>query len=97
VRVSLSVSGPRAVIEIADNGSGMTAEFMRDELFRPFRSSKKGGYGIGAYESREFVKEIGGRLDVLSEVGKGTTVRIGIPVIGAHSGADKSHELLTTP
>jgi putative PEP-CTERM system histidine kinase len=97
VRVALSVSGSRAVISIADDGPGMTPEFIRDELFRPFHSSKKGGYGIGAYESREFVKEIGGRLEVLSEVGKGTTVRIGLPVVAAHPDNAKTHEMSTTP
>jgi putative PEP-CTERM system histidine kinase len=97
VRVRLSTNGPRGTIEIADDGHGMTAEFIRDELFRPFRSTKKGGYGIGAYESREFVKEIGGTLDIKSEVGKGTTVRISLPLVGTRPDGVKARELLSTP
>lgn len=57
VQVRLVSRGREAVIEVEDNGSGMDADFVRDELFKPFRSSKGGGYGIGAFESREYVRE----------------------------------------
>lgn len=82
VEVRLTSSGREAVIEVEDNGSGMDADFVRDELFKPFRSSKGGGYGIGAFESREYVREQGGRLDVQSEPGAGTRVTIRLPAIG---------------
>ena len=75
VDLRLGTSGREAVIEVEDNGCGMTAEFIRDELFKPFRTSKGGGYGIGAFESREYVRENGGRMDIKSEPGAGTTVR----------------------
>jgi signal transduction histidine kinase len=54
-------------------------------MFKPFKSTKTGGYGIGAYESREFVRELGGNLDVMSAPGKGTTVRIRLPAIAARA------------
>lgn len=82
VSVRLLSSGREAVIEVEDNGSGMDADFVRDELFKPFRSSKGGGYGIGAFESREYVREQGGRLEVQSEPGVGTKVTIRLPAIG---------------
>lgn len=82
VAVRLSSSGREAVIEIVDNGKGMDPAFVRDELFKPFRSSKGGGYGIGAFESREYVREQGGKLDVKSELGVGTTVTIRLPAVG---------------
>jgi len=81
VAVRLTVQGGDAVIEVQDNGKGMEAEFVRNEMFKPFKSTKAGGYGIGAYESREFVRELGGNLDVVSAPGKGTTVRIRLPAI----------------
>jgi putative PEP-CTERM system histidine kinase len=81
VDVRLIAHGGEAVIEVEDNGQGMDAEFIRNELFKPFKSTKRGGYGIGAYESREFVRELGGNLDVVSAPGKGTTVRIRLPVV----------------
>lgn len=79
VCVRLSASGDKAVIEVEDHGPGMDAAFIRDELFRPFRSTKGSGYGIGAYESREFVRAMGGRLDVISAPGEGTIMRITLP------------------
>jgi putative PEP-CTERM system histidine kinase len=85
VAVRLSAQGGDAVIEVEDNGNGMDPEFVRTEMFKPFKSTKTGGYGIGAYESREFVRELGGNLDVMSAPGKGTTVRIRLPAIAARA------------
>jgi putative PEP-CTERM system histidine kinase len=82
VVVELIPRGADAVIEVRDNGMGMDEKFIRNELFKPFRSNKSDGYGIGAFESREFVKELGGRLDVSSRKGEGTTVTITLPAIG---------------
>lgn len=81
IAVRLDAAGGNAVIEIEDNGTGMAPEFVRDEMFKPFRSTKNEGYGIGAFESREFVRELGGRFDVESEIGKGTAIRITLPAI----------------
>ncbi len=79
VRVRLAGRDDEAVIEIEDHGAGMDAAFVRDELFRPFRSTKDTGYGIGAYESREFARAMGGRLDVISAPGEGTIMRMMLP------------------
>ena len=68
------------VIEVADTGPGMTQEFIRTELFRPFASTKANGFGIGAYQTREIVRQSGGELHVDSTPGKGTIVRIVIPL-----------------
>lgn len=70
------------VVDVIDRGSGMTPEFIRDELFQPFSSTKKGGYGIGAYQARELLRESGGDLLVFSRPGKGTTMRILLPATG---------------
>jgi putative PEP-CTERM system histidine kinase len=68
------------VLEIADEGPGMTPEFIRTELFRPFASTKANGFGIGAYQTREIVRQNGGELHVDSTPGKGTIVRIVLPL-----------------
>jgi putative PEP-CTERM system histidine kinase len=68
------------IIEIIDQGPGMDAAFVRDELFRPFRSTKSGGYGIGAFQTRELIRTAGGDLEVISEKGAGTTMRILLPL-----------------
>ena len=72
--------GGRAIIEIADTGSGMDAEFIQTRLFRPFDSTKGAGMGIGAYECRETVRALGGSLDVGSAPGQGTRFRISLPL-----------------
>lgn len=86
IKVRLGTSGREAVIEVEDNGCGMSADFIRDELFKPFRTSKGAGYGIGAFESREYVRENGGRMNIQSETGVGTKVTIRLPAIGLADG-----------
>ena len=85
VRIALRHEARRAVIDIVDAGSGMTPEFVRDELFRPFRTSKAEGSGIGAYQARELVRGAGGDLIVLSRPGVGTTMRLMLPLVEAPS------------
>lgn len=71
------------VIEVIDSGSGMSAEFVRTGLFKPFVSTKPGGFGIGAYEARELVRAMGGRLDVESREGLGSRFSIRLPLAEA--------------
>jgi putative PEP-CTERM system histidine kinase len=83
VRLRLRALGGEARLEIEDRGCGMSAAFIRDELFKPFHSTKPGGFGIGAYESREIIRRAGGRLDVASRVGEGTLFTIHLPLAEA--------------
>jgi len=59
----------------------MSAAFVRAELFKPFRSTKPGGFGIGAYEAREIARGLGGRLDVASREGEGTVFTVTLPAL----------------
>ena len=70
----------QAMIEVGDTGLGMTQEFVRDRLFKPFQTTKKAGMGIGAYESFQYVQELGGRITVDSHVNKGTIVTMLLPL-----------------
>jgi putative PEP-CTERM system histidine kinase len=83
VRIVLRHEARRVLIDIIDAGPGMTPEFVRDELFRPFRTSKAEGSGIGAYQARELVRGAGGDLIVLSRPGAGTTMRLLLPLVEA--------------
>ncbi len=67
-------------LEVQDNGRGMSEEFIRDRLFRAFESTKEHGMGIGTFESREYVRELGGALEVRSREGSGTTFLIRLPL-----------------
>ncbi|HYP69079.1 MAG TPA: XrtA/PEP-CTERM system histidine kinase PrsK [Thiobacillaceae bacterium] len=77
----------QVALVISDTGCGMDAEFIRDRLFRPFDSTKGAGMGIGAYECREYVRELGGKITVESEPGQGTTFCIWLPVAQCPSAA----------
>jgi putative PEP-CTERM system histidine kinase len=81
VALRLTDDDRMAAVEIEDNGPGMDAQFIRERLFRPFDTTKGSGYGIGVYESREYAKSLGGRLEVASEVGRGTIMRVYLPIL----------------
>jgi signal transduction histidine kinase len=83
VRVTVREVAGRVEVDIVDRGPGMTAEFIRDELFRPLSTSKPQGSGIGAWQARELLREAGGELTVLSRPGAGTTMRLVIPLAPA--------------
>lgn len=77
-------TGSMGVIEIRDDGLGMTADFVRNRLFRPFDTTRgNAGMGIGMYESREFIRQLGGDIQVESEPGKGTRISLRIPIAAA--------------
>jgi putative PEP-CTERM system histidine kinase len=82
VNVTLRQEPLRIVLDITDRGPGMPPEFVRDELFRPFATTK-GGHGIGAFQARELLRQAGGDLLVISHPGEGTTMRIMLPALRA--------------
>jgi len=80
VRIRLRREAGSAVIEICDRGRGMPEDFVREGLFRPFASTKPAGFGIGAFQARALLGEAGGMLAVSSVPGRGTTMRISLPL-----------------
>ena len=74
------VHGREVFIEVDDDGPGMDSGYIKNRLFRPLDSQKSSGYGLGAYQTRQLVREMGGRLEVLSEVGRGTVMRVVLPL-----------------
>jgi len=85
VAVRLQETPPgTVVVEVEDTGAGMSEEFVRRRLFKPFDTTKgHTGMGIGAYQARELVRSLGGEFSVASAVGQGTIVRITLPRAGA--------------
>jgi len=69
----------RITVEIADTGPGMSKEFLREQLFRPFSTTKESGMGLGAYTFRQVATLHGGSVRILSEEGVGTRVRFHFP------------------
>jgi signal transduction histidine kinase len=76
-------AGPEGTDEVffsvADTGPGMSEEFQRTRLFRPFKTTKSKGVGLGLYTCREVVKAHGGHIDAESQKGVGTCFRVVLP------------------
>jgi signal transduction histidine kinase len=64
------------VLTVRDTGCGMSERFVSDSLFRPFRTTKPSGLGIGMFQSRSIVEAHGGKITVSSRPGEGTVFRV---------------------
>jgi putative PEP-CTERM system histidine kinase len=81
VGVAVARTGASVTITIQDDGPGMSSAFIRERLFRPFDSTKGSkGMGIGAYQAREYVRMMGGDIEVASEQGSGAVFRVIMPL-----------------
>ncbi len=76
LQLALREEADTVVVEVCDNGPGMDPGFIRDKLFKPLDSEKAGGLGLGAYQARQLVRTMGGRLEVDSRPGRGTIMRL---------------------
>lgn len=83
VFLNLTNDGLHASFEVLDSGCGMSPDFVRNRLFKPFVSSKQGGFGIGAFEARELVRAMHGRLEVESREGLGSRFIVRLPLVEA--------------
>ena len=75
-------------VEVGDTGCGMSEDFVRTQLFRPFSSTKASGMGIGSFESAQYIRELGGSIDVDSQPGVGTVFTVLLPAFEASAGSD---------
>jgi putative PEP-CTERM system histidine kinase len=85
-RVALEVTtkDSYACVVVEDSGKGMQPDFIRDRLFRPFDSTKgSSGMGIGAYQVRDYVRSLGGHIEVQSRPGVGTRFCVTLPALEA--------------
>jgi putative PEP-CTERM system histidine kinase len=81
ISLTLDETAGQAILTITDTGTGMDADFVRDRLFRPFDSTKgAAGMGIGAYQGREYARQLGGEVEVRSSPGQGTCFTIKLPL-----------------
>ncbi|MCP5523810.1 MAG: PEP-CTERM system histidine kinase PrsK [Verrucomicrobiales bacterium] len=80
IRVETTRRDGYAVVSVEDNGKGMSAEFLSRRLFRPFQTTKPKGLGIGLFQSRMIVEAHAGMIEVESELGKGTTFKVLLPL-----------------
>jgi putative PEP-CTERM system histidine kinase len=79
IKVKTNQENSWTVVSVTDNGCGMSPEFIERSLFRPFQTTKKRGIGIGMFQSKMIVEAHGGRIEVQSKPGVGTTFRLLLP------------------
>lgn len=87
VTLTLDAEGSQARVRVADSGCGMSEDFIQNRLFKPFQTTKASGMGIGAHESYQYVQELGGKISVQSELNRGTTVTLLLPLFHAQADA----------
>jgi hypothetical protein len=80
ITVETARQGEWVAFSVSDNGCGMTEQFIKNSLFRPFRSTKKKGLGIGMFQSKTIIEAHHGKIHVESELGVGTTFRVMLPL-----------------
>ena len=86
VAITTKIAPECVYIFIQDDGAGMTEAFIKNQLFKPFESTKGlTGMGIGAYQSREYLRKLGGTINVTSQTGIGTCFTLKIPTIASPS------------
>ena len=79
--------GDEVLVQVTDTGPGMSSEVV-DSAFTPYFSTKKGGTGLGLAIARRTLEEHGGRLELSSELGKGTQFTLRLPAGGAEDTGD---------
>jgi len=86
--IEIGREGSMATLQVGDTGHGMSAEFVRERLFKPFNTTKQAGMGIGAYESRQYIQELGGDIRVESNENAGTRFFVKLPLIEVSKASD---------
>jgi CheY-like chemotaxis protein len=77
--------GTRVVLEVSDNGCGMSRE-MQAKVFDPFFTTRSAGHGLGLAVVQGIVRNLGGTIQLASELGQGTTFRILLPCMSTEAG-----------
>jgi signal transduction histidine kinase len=78
----------QVLIKVGDTGAGMSEDFVQNQLFRPFSTTKPNGMGIGSYESLQYIRELGGSIDVASTPGQGTVMSLRLPLFNVQAASD---------
>jgi putative PEP-CTERM system histidine kinase len=81
ITVSITPAPDSWRVEVQDNGSGIPPGFLRDQLFRPFQTTKDQGLGIGLYQCKSIVDAAGGTIAINSAPGAGTRVQVTLPAL----------------
>ncbi|MCD6228581.1 MAG: hypothetical protein J7K17_03815 [Candidatus Omnitrophica bacterium] len=80
LKISAESRDGYAYLYIKDTGCGMSNDFIKNRLFKPFNSTKEKGLGIGLYQCKTIIQAHQGDIEVESEINKGTTFKIKLPL-----------------
>jgi signal transduction histidine kinase len=80
IEVETGYNGGMARIRVSDNGCGMSEGYVQNDLFKPFRTTKEKGLGIGLYQCKQIVEAHGGKIEVQSRVDEGTAFTVCLPL-----------------
>ena len=80
IRVQTARQNGWATLTVSDTGCGMTEDYIRQSLFRPFQTTKKGGTGIGMFQCKMIIEAHRGKIEVESQPGKGSSFRVLLPL-----------------
>jgi len=69
---------------VTDQGCGMSDHFLRTDLFTPFKTTKKKGFGVGLYQCRQIIEAHNGRIEISSEEGRGSVFTVWLPKAHEH-------------
>ena len=78
--VETDIMGKAVCLKVRDNGCGITEDFLRNHLFKPFRTTKEKGLGIGLYQCKQIIEAHSGTLQAESLPGEGTVFTIHLPI-----------------
>ncbi len=92
VEVETGNNGTNTYTKVIDNGCGMKEDFIKNHLFKPFRTTKKKGLGIGLYQCKQIVEAHGGKIEIKSKEGEGSNFTVFLPL--AHSAKSKEGQLV---
>jgi PAS domain S-box-containing protein len=87
IQVSTVQRGQSIVVRIDDTGPGIPDDVM-DKLFVPFFTTRKSGSGLGLAVTRRIIENHGGEIEVMSEVGRGTTFEVSLPIVRSAPGVE---------
>ncbi len=79
IRIDTEQIRESVVVTVTDTGPGIPSAELRT-LFQKFRTTKAGGLGIGLYQCKQIIEAHRGKISVNSEAGRGTCVRIELPI-----------------
>jgi putative PEP-CTERM system histidine kinase len=81
IKVRTGTNGNMVFVSVTDNGCGMTEDFIANHLFKPFRTTKKKGLGIGLYQCKQIIEAHGGDIEVKSKAGNGSVFTVYLNVV----------------